>query len=85
MDKELPPGQSFWKERIIFDSAVLEGKPVIKETHVTVDSVISLLARGLTESDILRAHPELTAEDIQACLAYSQDKRFQAFRRTLID
>jgi len=85
MDKELPPGEPFWKERIIFDQAILEGKPVIKETRVSVESVIRLLAKGWSDADILRDHPELQIEDIRACLAYSQDRRFQSYRKTLID
>ncbi len=80
-----PPSDPFWKERIILDKAILDGKPIIKDTRILVESVIGLLGRGWTETDILRDHPELKPEDIRACLSYSQDKRFQVFRKTMVD
>ena len=62
-----------WKERIIIDSKILVGKPVIKGTRLAVEFIIDLLAQGWTEQDILRNYPGITREDIQACLAYASE------------
>jgi uncharacterized protein (DUF433 family) len=59
--------------RIVFDPAVLAGKPVIRGTRLSVDFVIGLMADGWTEADILRNYPGLTREDIAASLAYARD------------
>ena len=40
--------------RIILDSAVLAGKPVIRGTRLSVDFIIGLMAEGWAEADILR-------------------------------
>lgn len=60
-----------WKERIVVESNVLAGKPVIKGTRLSVEFVVDLLAEGWSESDILQNYPGLTREDIRACLAYA--------------
>jgi len=62
-----------WKNRIVIDPKVLVGKPVIKGTRIAVEFVIELLARGWRTEQILREYEHLTAEDIQACLAYASD------------
>jgi uncharacterized protein (DUF433 family) len=62
-----------WKDRIAIDPKVLVGKPVIKGTRIAVEFVIDLLARGWTLEQILREYDHLTAEDVQACLAYASD------------
>ncbi len=60
-----------WQERIITDTEILVGKPVIRGTRIAVEFVIDLLAQGRLETEILRNHPGLTHDDIQACLAYA--------------
>ncbi len=62
-----------WQDRIVIDSKVLVGKPVIKGTRIAVEFVIDLLARGWTAEQILHEYDHLTAEDIQACLSYASD------------
>jgi uncharacterized protein (DUF433 family) len=59
------------QSRIIIDSDILLGKPVVKGTRLAVDFIIDLLAQGWAEAEILRNYPGLTREDIQACLAYA--------------
>ena len=59
--------------RIVLDSAVLAGKPVIRGTRLSVDFVIGLMADGWSEADILRNYPGLCHDDIAACLAYARD------------
>ena len=60
-----------WGGRLVFDLNVSEDSPVIKGTWVTVSQVVSLIVDGWTWSDILRAHPELTEDDIRTSLAYT--------------
>ena len=60
-----------WKERIRVDPQVLVGKPVVKGTRLAVEFIIDLLAQGWSEDEILRNYPDLTREDILACLSYA--------------
>lgn len=62
-----------WQDRIVADPKVLVGKPVIKGTRLAVEFIIDLLAAGWTEADILESYPQLTAEDVRACLHYAAD------------
>lgn len=50
------------------------GKPCIRGLRITVYEVLDYLASGMTHEQILRDFPYLTAEDIQACLAYAADR-----------
>jgi uncharacterized protein (DUF433 family) len=58
-------------ERIVVDSKVLAGKPVIRGTRLAVEFMLELLAAGQSENDILTNYPGLTREDILACLGYA--------------
>ena len=58
-----------WRERIIIDSAVLAGKPVIKGTRLAVEFVIDLLAKDWPESEILRNYPSLHMKIFRLALA----------------
>jgi uncharacterized protein (DUF433 family) len=50
------------------------GKPCIRGLRITVYDVLEYLASGMTETEILRDFPELTTEDIKACLAFAADR-----------
>ena len=50
------------------------GKPCIRGLRITVYDVLEYLASGMTEAEILRDFPDLTAEDIRACLAFAADR-----------
>ncbi len=63
-----------WKERIIIDPEILTGKPVVKGTRLDVEFLVSLLANGWSEKDILENYPGLAHEDILACLDYAHEK-----------
>ena len=58
-------------ERIVVDSEVLAGKPVIRGTRLAVEFILDLLAAGQSESEVLTNYPGLAREDILACLAYA--------------
>lgn len=61
------------RDRITIDADVMQGKPVIRGTRITVDLLLRKLSEGATEADLLDAYPHLTAEDIRAALAYAAD------------
>lgn len=61
-----------WKYKIVTDPAVLDGKPVIAGTRVSVEHVMELLANGWSEQDVVRHH-DVSLEQVQACLAYAHD------------
>jgi uncharacterized protein (DUF433 family) len=50
------------------------GKPCIRGTRMTVTDVLEYLAGGMTVGEILAEFPDLTAEDIRACLAFAADR-----------
>lgn len=50
------------------------GKPCIRGLRITVYDVLDYLASGMTEAEILADFPDLTAEDIRACLAFAADR-----------
>jgi len=50
------------------------GKPCIRGMRITVSDVLEYLASGMTEEEILNEFPELTSEDIRACLAFAADR-----------
>jgi uncharacterized protein (DUF433 family) len=58
-------------ERIVADPEVLAGKPVIKGTRLAVEFILELLAAGESEAVLLANYPNLTREDILACLSYA--------------
>lgn len=60
-----------WQERITVRPGVRSGKPCIRDTRITVYDVLEYLAGGMSETEILADFPDLTADDIRACLAFA--------------
>jgi len=58
-------------QRIVCDPKVMTGKPVIRGTRLTVDFILNLLAHGMTEAEIGAEYPDVSGEDIRACLAFA--------------
>jgi uncharacterized protein (DUF433 family) len=59
-------------ERITVDPGIHFGKPSIAGTRITVQSVLELINEGLSFSEIIEDYyPDLTPEDIRACLQYA--------------
>lgn len=50
------------------------GQPCIRGLRITVYDVLDYLASGMTIEEILRDFPDLTEEDIRACLAFAADR-----------
>ena len=62
-----------WQDHISVDPAVAHGKACIRGTRIPVAVVLANLAAGLSRDEILRSYPGLTAESIQAALAYAAE------------
>jgi uncharacterized protein (DUF433 family) len=60
-----------WQDRITITPGVRSGKPCVKGTRITVYDVLEYLAGGMTEAQLLADFPDLTAEDLRACLAFA--------------
>ena len=60
-------------ERITLNPNVMVGKPVIRDTRLTVEFILNLLAHGATTAEILDDYDGLTLEDIQACLLFARE------------
>ena len=58
-------------ERITIDPNICNGKPVVRGTRITAQTVLEFLAAGDSFEDVLQEYPALTREDIQACLDYA--------------
>jgi uncharacterized protein (DUF433 family) len=63
-----------YKLHISIDPNTRFGEPCIIGTRISVYDVLSWLANGMTHGDIIEDYPELTLEQIQACLAHAADK-----------
>jgi len=50
------------------------GQPCIRGMRITVQDVLEYLAGGMTVEEVLTDFPELTAEDVRACLAFAADR-----------
>lgn len=62
-----------WKQHVVSDPEILRGKPRIKGTRIPVGLVLGHLAAGKTAADILAEFPDLTTEQIAACLDYARE------------
>ena len=61
-----------WRNHIDSDPAKLKGKPRIKGTRIPVGLILGYLAEGKSSSDIITEFPDLTPEQIYACLDYAR-------------
>jgi uncharacterized protein (DUF433 family) len=63
-----------YKDLITVEPGKRAGKPCIRGLRITVYDVLEYLASGMSESEILADFPDLTTEDIHACLAFAADR-----------
>jgi len=63
-----------YQKIITIEPGKRSGKPCIRGTRMTVTDVLEYLAGGMTQEELLKDFPDLTAEDIRACLAYAADR-----------
>ncbi len=63
-----------YKKNITIEPGKRSGKPCIRNLRITVYDILEYLASGMTIDEILKDFPELTREDILACLSYAADR-----------
>jgi uncharacterized protein (DUF433 family) len=63
--------QEIWKNIITVEPGKCGGRPCIRGMRIRVVDVLGLLAAGMTTEEILDDFPDLTKEDIRACIEYS--------------
>lgn len=61
-------------DRIESIPTVRFAKPRIRGTRITVGDVLGYLAGGMSEAQVLADFPQLTGEDVRACLAYAAER-----------
>ena len=70
---DYPPPMNY-REIITIEPDKRSGKPCIRGTRMTVTDVLEYLAGGMTHQELLDEFPDLTEEDIRACLAFAADR-----------
>jgi uncharacterized protein (DUF433 family) len=69
--KTMTEDKQTYKDRITSNPAVMVGKPVVKGTRIPVEKVVAHLANNPDLNDLFAAYPELTVDDVKACLQYA--------------
>lgn len=70
-----------YRELITIEPGKRSGKPCIRGMRITVADVLDCLAGGMSYEDVLSDFPELTLEDIRACLAFAADCERRLFAK----
>ena len=68
-----------YKDIITIEPGKRSGKPCIRGMRITVYDVLEYLASGMTQEEILEDFPELTRNDILACLAFAATEKRRSF------
>ncbi len=63
-----------YRDIITIEPGKRSGKPCIRGMRITVSDILEYLASGMSVDEILGDFPELTAEDIRACLAFAAQR-----------
>ena len=58
--------------RVEINAAILQGKPIISGTRISVELIIKLAAQRWTDEQIIQEYPMLKKEDIQEALQYAE-------------
>ncbi len=66
------PRAELWLDRLVFDSSVLPGVRIVKGTNLAAESLVTEIGQGTSDDSLLRAHQELTAEDLEALRVYAR-------------
>jgi len=57
-----------WREWIVSDVDILDGKPCISGTRISVDFILELMASGASPSDILKNYPHIPPAGLAAAI-----------------
>lgn len=67
-------------ERIVIEPEVCNGRPIIRGTRITVQTVLEFLGAGDSIEEVLQEYPALSRDDVLACLQYSSRLMGNHFR-----
>ena len=70
-----------YDEILSIDPGKRGGSPCIRGLRITVYDILEYLASGMTEDQILADFPDLTSEDIRACLSFAADRERRLMSR----
>jgi uncharacterized protein (DUF433 family) len=68
-----------YQEYITIEPDKRSGKPCIRGLRITVYDVLDYLASDMSEEEILEDFPDLTREDLKACIAFAADRERKLF------
>ncbi len=68
-----------WQGRIVVSPDICHGKPCVKGTRIWVSLILDFLAGGESAEQIISEYPQLTREDILACIAYGAEVARERF------
>jgi uncharacterized protein (DUF433 family) len=60
-------------DRITIDDEICNGRPTIRGTRISVQTVLDFLSAGDSADDILAQYPALDADDVKACIKFAAD------------
>ena len=63
-----------YRDYITIDPNKRGGKPCVRGLRITVYEVLEYLASDMTEAEILEDFPDLTRDDLKACIAFAADR-----------
>lgn len=66
-----------YRDIITIEPGTRSGKPCIRGMRITVQDILEYMAGGMSEQEILSDFPELTIEDIRACLTFAANRERQ--------
>jgi uncharacterized protein (DUF433 family) len=69
-----------YRQHITIEPGKRGGKPCIRGLRITVSDVLEYLASGMSVDEILADFPDLTADDIRACLAFAADRERRLYQ-----
>ena len=72
-----------YQDFITIEAGKRGGRPTIRGMRIAVADVLGWLAAGMSHEEILSDYPELTEEDIRACLAYAADRERRLVTSTI--
>jgi uncharacterized protein (DUF433 family) len=63
-----------YKQLITIEPGKMGGKPCIRGLRITVYDVLDYMASDMSKEEILADFPDLTSQDLRACLAFAADR-----------
>jgi uncharacterized protein (DUF433 family) len=70
-------------ERISINPKVMNGKPVIRGTRLTVEFILNLMAHGATNQEIMAEYKDLNVEDLQASILFASKALENSYHRSI--